>query len=144
MTCFWHCFCTSGDNILRCTAWAHGRKELILGEGRGLSGGTIVNSSFKLGSYAGTLANLNLSGNIDPSPNLTTVYLYTPLVGPTLEPLECVPSPGGLGKHIRYPPTSTGTYIGCFRRHLPPPPPPYSTHPRMNPPTGRVQLRRVM
>ena len=53
-----------------------------------MSGGTSVNSSFKLGAYAGRLANLNLAGINNPIPNLTTVYLDTPLVGPTPEPLE--------------------------------------------------------
>ena len=75
-------------------ARAHERRGLVLGEVEVLSGGTSVNSSIKLVAYAGRLANLNLAGNINPSPNLTTVYLDTPLVGPTLEPLEYVPSPG--------------------------------------------------
>ena len=66
------------------TAQAHERREIILVEGEGLSGGlSSINSSIKLGAYAGILASLNLAGNINPNPNLTIVYLYTPLVGPT-------------------------------------------------------------
>ena len=59
----------------------------------------------------------------NPSPNLITVYLDTPLVGPTPEPLEHVPSPGRLGKPSGYSPTSTGSYISGFRRRPTPPPP---------------------
>ena len=70
------------------TSWAPECRDILLKEGEGLSGGpSSVNSSIKLGAYAGILANLNLLGINNPSPNLTTVYLYTPLVGPTPEPL---------------------------------------------------------
>ena len=83
----------------------HERREIILRERGGLSGGhSSVNSSIKLGTYASRLAYLFLAGNINPSPNLTTVYLDTPLVFPTPEPLEYVPSPGRLGQPSGYPP----------------------------------------
>ena len=79
------------------TARENEDRDTILEEGEGLSGGnSSVHSSIKLGAYAGRLDNLNLSGINNPSPNLTTVYLDTPLVGPTPEPLEYVPSPGHL------------------------------------------------
>ena len=42
------------------TVRAHERRDTLLGEGEGLRGGTSVNSSIKLGDYAGRLANLNL------------------------------------------------------------------------------------
>ena len=70
------------------TAWASERKELILGDRGGLSGSpSIVTNSSKLGAYTGRLANLNVAGINNPIPNLTNVYLDTPLVGPTPEPL---------------------------------------------------------
>ena len=82
----------------------HERRELILGEGEGLSGGTSsINISIKLGAYTGRLDNLNLAGINNPIPNLITVYLDTPLVVPTPEPLEYVPSPGRLGHPSGYP-----------------------------------------
>ena len=109
-----------------------------------MSGGTSVNSSIELGAYTGRLDYLILSGINKPNPNLTTVYLDTPLVGPTPEPLEYVPSPGRLGQPSGYPPSRTGTYIGGARRRPPPPPPPYNTHLRMHPPTGRAQPCRVL
>ena len=108
-----------------------------------MSGGpSSVNNSIKVGAIAGRIANLHLAGINNPSPNLTTVYLDTPLVGPTLEPLEYVPSLGRLGQPIGYPPTSIQ---GKDSRQNPsPPPPPYNTHPWMHPPTGQAQLRRVL
>ena len=128
------------------TARAHERRELILVWGGGLSGSTSLNISLKLGAYAGRLASLHLTGNINPSPNLTTVYLDTPLVGHTPEPLKYVHLPGRLGQPSRYPQSSAGggPYTGGSKRGPPPPPPPYSTHPRMNPPTGRAQPHMVI
>ena len=112
------------------TSWAPERREIHIGEGEGLSGGnSSVHISIKLGAYAGRLADLNLAGINNLSPNLTTVYLDTPLVGPTPEPLEYVPSPGLLGQPSGYPLTSTGAYIGGSINRPPPPPPPYHTHP---------------
>ena len=90
-------------------------RETLLRAGEGMSGGTSVNSSLNLGDYAGRLDNLNLAGINNPSPNLTTVYLDTPLVGPTPEPLEYVPSPGRLGQPSGYPPSSTGPHSGSAR-----------------------------
>ena len=120
-------------------------RKIQIGEGEVLSGGnSSIHINIKLGAYSGRLANLNLAGINNPSPNLTTVYVDTPLVGPTPEPLEYTPSSGHLGQPSGYPPTITGAYIGASRRSLPPPTPPYSTHPRMHPPTGRAQPRRVM
>ena len=59
------------------------RREIKIGEGGGLSGDTSsVNSSIQLGAYAGRLGNLNLARINNLSPNLTTVYLDTPLLGP--------------------------------------------------------------
>ena len=70
------------------TSRAPEHRELQIGDGEGLrSGNSSVNSSIKLGAYTGRLANINLSGINNPSPNLTTVYLDTPLSGPTPEPL---------------------------------------------------------
>ena len=127
------------------TSRAPKRREIQIGEGEGLSGGnSSVHSSIKLCAYAGRLANLNLSGINSQSHNLTTVYLYTPLVGPKLDPLEYIPSPIRLGQPSGYPPTSTGAYIGGSRRLPSPPPLPYHTHPRMHPSTVRAQPRRVM
>ena len=64
-------------------------REIQIGEGEGLSGGnSSVHISTRLGAYTGRSANLNLLGMNNPSSNLTTVYLDTPLVGPTPEPLE--------------------------------------------------------
>ena len=124
-------------------AWAHERRELLLGEGEELSDGpSSVNSSIKLGAYTGRLANLNLAGINNSIPNLPPVYLDTPLVGPTLEPLEYVPSTGRPGKPSRYHPTSLQSKYS--RRCPPPQPPPYHTHPQMHPPTGRAQSRRVL
>ena len=119
----------------------HERKEIQIREGEGLSGGTSVNSSIKLGAYTGRLANLNLSGNNKPIPNLTTVYLDTPLVGLTSDPLEYVPLPGRLGQPSGYPLSNAGggPYTSGSKSRPPPPPPPYSTHPQMHYPTGRAQ-----
>ena len=125
------------------TVWAHERREIIIGEGKGLSSGpSSVNSRIKLGPYSGRLANLNLAGINNPSPNLTTVYLDTPLVGPTPEPLEYDPLPGHLGQPSGYPPTSTQEKR--HRRRPPPPPSPYHTHPRIHSPTGKAQPHRVL
>ena len=127
------------------TSRAHERRDIHIREGRGLShGNSSVLSGTKIGAYAGRLANINLSEINNPSPNLTTVYLDTPLVGPTPEPVKYVPSPGRLGQPSGYPPTSTGPSIGGFRSPPPPPLPPYHTHPQMNPPTGPSQPRRVL
>ena len=127
------------------TGWAPERREFQIGEGEGLCGGTSINS-IKLGIYAGRFTNTNLAGMNDPRPNLTTVYLYTPLVGPTPYPLEYVPLSGRLGHPSGYLPiiTGGGPYTGGSRRRTPHPPPLYSTHPRMNPPIVRAQPLRVM
>ena len=94
------------------TARAHECKDTPLGAGEGMSGVNSVNSSFKLVAYAGRLDNLNLAGINNPSPNLTTVYIDTPLVGPTPDPLEYIPLPGRLRQPSGYPPGSTGPYSG--------------------------------
>ena len=70
------------------TGWAPERREIQIGEGEGLSGGTSVHSSIKLGAYANRFTNIILAGMNNPCTNLTTVYLDTSLVGPTPEPLE--------------------------------------------------------
>ena len=73
-------------------SWAPECREIQIGEGEVLSGGNYnVHSSTKLGAYAGRLENLNPTGINKPGPNLTTLYLDTPLVEPTLDPLEYVP-----------------------------------------------------
>ena len=98
-------------------SWTPERREIEIREGEGLIGGSSsVHSSIKLGAYAGRLANLNLAEINIRSPNLTTVYLDNPLVGPTLDPIEYVPLPGRIGQPIRYPLTITGAYIGGSRR----------------------------
>ena len=129
------------------TCRAPERREIQIGEVEGLSGGnSSVHSSIKSGAYTGRLANHNLAGMNNSSPNLTNVYLDKPLVVPKLEPLEYVPLPGCLGQPSGYPPSSAGggTYTDGFKRRPPPSPPTYSTHPRMKPPTGWVQPRRVL
>ena len=62
-------------------------REFQIEEGGGLSGRTSI-YSITLGTYAGRFTNLNLAGMNNQIPNLTTVYLDTPLVGPTPDPLE--------------------------------------------------------
>ena len=120
-------------------------RQVQIGEGEGFSGGTSVNS-IKVGAYAGRFTNLNLSGMHNLIPNLTAFYLDTPLMGPTLDPLDSVPSIGHLGQPSRYPPSSTGggPQTGISNSCPATPPPSYNTHPRMNPPTGQAQPRRVM
>ena len=115
------------------------RREFTLREGKGLSGRSRVNGS-KLGAYAGRFNYINLAGMNKLALNLTTVYLDTPLVGPTPNLLEYAPLPGHLGQPSGYPPIGTGggPHTGGSKMRPPPPPPPYSTHPRMNPPTGWV------
>ena len=126
------------------TYQAPDRREIQIREGGGLSGGARVHSSIKLGAYAGTFTNISLAGMNKPSPNLTTFYLDTPLVGLTPDPLYYVPYPGCLGQPCGYPTIITvgGPSTVGFKRR--PSPPPYSTHPRMYPPTGWSQPRRVM
>ena len=114
------------------TDWAPESGETPIGAGGELSGGnSSVNSSLNLGPYTGRLDNLNLAGISNPSPNLTTVYLDTSLVGPISEPLEYVPSPGRLGQTSWYPPSSTRTSVSGAHRCPPPPPPPPKTYPHM-------------
>ena len=80
------------------------RKAIQIGEVEELNdSNSSVHSSIKLGTYAGRLANLNLAGMNNPIPNLTNVYLDTPLVGQTPEPLEYVSLPGRLGQPNGYP-----------------------------------------
>ena len=121
-------------------------RDLQIGEGEGLSGGTSVHNSIKLGTYAGRFTNLSLAGMDNTSPNLTTVYLDTPIVGTTSEPLEYAPLPGRLGQPSGYPLISRvgGPSTSGSNRRPPSSPPPYSTHPQMNPPTGWAQPLRVM
>ena len=73
-----------GDTLDR----APERMDTPIRAGDGISGSLSVTSSLNLGAYAGRLYNLNLAGINNPSPNLTNVYLDTPLVGPTPELLE--------------------------------------------------------
>ena len=109
-----------------------------------MSGGTSLNSSIKLGADIVRFTNLILAGMNKPIPNLTTVYLDTPLVGLTPDPLEYVPLPGRVGKPSGYPLiiTGGGPHTGGYKRR--PPPSPYSTHPQMYPPTVWEQPRRVV
>ena len=104
----------------------------------------MLTSSLNLGVYAGRLDNLNLAGINNPIPNLTNMYLDTPLVGPTPEPLEYVPSSGRLGLPRGYYPSSTGPRSDSDRQRPPPPPPPYNMHPRMRASLGRAQPLRVV
>ena len=87
------------------------RRDTPTRAGEGITGTLSVTSSLNLGAYAGRLDNLNLAGINNPSPNLTTTYLDIPLVCPTPEPLEYVPSPGRLRQPSGYPPSSTGPQI---------------------------------
>ena len=113
MNCLRRCSPTSGDDGFGLVMTrAPERGETPIGAGEGMSGGASVTSSLNLGAYAGRLDHLNLAGINNPSPNLTTVYLDTPLVGPTPESLEYVPSPGHKGQPSVYPPSSTRTSIG--------------------------------
>ena len=105
------------------TCWAPDHRVIQIREEEGSNGGnSSVHISIKFGSYKGRLAKLNLAGMNNPSPNLTTLHLDTPVVVPTTDPLEYVTSPGHLGQPSGYPPTSTGAYIGGSRRHLLPHP----------------------
>ena len=119
------------------TGWAPERREFQIGEREGLSNETIINS-IKVGAYAGRLNHINLVGMNKLIPNLTTVYLDTPLVGPTPDPLEYVPSPGRIGHPSGYPSiiTGCGPYTGGSKLRPPPPLSLYITHPRMNPTTS--------
>ena len=61
-----------------------------LKNGEGLSGNNLIINSFsKLGSYAGIFDNLSpsISRMNNPSPSLDHVYLDTPQLGPTMDPL---------------------------------------------------------
>ena len=123
------------------TSQAPESREIHIGEREVFIGGnSSVHSSIKLGAYTAILDHLNLVGINNPSHNLTTVYLETPIVVPTQDPLEYAPLPGRLGKPSGYLLTITGFYIGGSRRRPPnpPPPPPYHTHPWMHPPTGQA------
>ena len=75
--------------------WAPARRYFHLGYyGEGLSGGNIIINIFSdLGAYAGKFKNLSPITGImnNPSPNVTRVYLDTPIVGPTPYPLEHTP-----------------------------------------------------
>ena len=99
-------------------------REIQIREGGVLSGGTSLNSSIKLGADIVRFTNLILAGMNNPSPNLTTVYLDTPLVEPTPDPLEYVSLPGRLGQPCSYTPiiTGGGPSTGGFKRRPPPPP----------------------
>ena len=121
-------------------------REIQIREGGLLSGGTSLNSSIKLGADIVRFTNLSLAGMNNPIPNLTTVYLDTPLLGTTRDTLEYAPSPGRLGQPSGYTPISTGggPSTGGSKRRLHLPPPLHSPHPQRNPPTGRAQLRRMM
>ena len=126
------------------TARAPERGETPIRAGEGMIGSNSVTSSLNLGAYAGRLDNLNLAAINNPSPNLITVYLDTPIVGPTPESLEYVPSPGRLGQPSGYPPSSTRTSVDGARRRPPPSPSHPNTHLRMLPSTGRTQPRRAI
>ena len=79
---------------------APNRREFPLGEGERLSGGTSSVTRFiKLDSYAGRFNNHSpsISQMNNPSHSLTIVYLDTPLVGPTTDPLEYIYLLGRLG-----------------------------------------------
>ena len=63
-------------------------------DGEGLSSGNLsINTFSKFGTYAGRFDNLGLiiARVNNPSPSLTNVYLDTPPVGPTTDPLEYAP-----------------------------------------------------
>ena len=62
-------------------------REFLLREGYLFSGGTSVTSFSKLGSYVGRYNNLIIARMNKPSPNLTNVYLDTPIVGLTPDSL---------------------------------------------------------
>ena len=103
--------------------WVPERRKFLLGEREGLSGSTSVNSFIKLGAYAGRFNHINLARMNNPSPNLTTVYLDTPLVGLTPEPLDYVPLLGRLEQPCGYPPTRTGGVPHTGAPKSPPPSP---------------------
>ena len=71
--------------------WAPACREFPLGYyGEGLRSGNLSINRFSiLGAYVGIFDNLSPSTARmnNPSPNLTNVYLYTPPVGPTPDPL---------------------------------------------------------
>ena len=127
------------------TARAPDRREIQIRTGEEICGGNLsLNSSLNLGAYASRLDNINLVGINNHSPNLTTVYLDNPLVGPTLDPLEYVPSPGRLGQPSRYPPRTTGPQSGSACRRPLTPPHPKKMHPRMHASTGQAKQHRVV
>ena len=76
--------------------WEPQRREVHIREGEVLRVRNSINS-IKVGPYTGRFNNLSLAGMKKPSPNLTTVYIDTPIVGPSPEPLECVPFQATLG-----------------------------------------------
>ena len=65
-----------GDATLCCLRRRHPVPPLL---SSAVVGNYSVHSSIKVGNYAGRLANINLVGINNPIPNLTTVYLDTPL-----------------------------------------------------------------
>ena len=71
--------------------WASARRSFPLGEDRekSIRGNLSDNSFSKLGAYAGRFDNLSpsIARTNNPSPSLTNVYLDTPPVGPTTDPL---------------------------------------------------------
>ena len=136
--------CTKLHGSMVATYWESDIRELKIGEGGEFSCGTSVHSDINLGAYECGFTNLRLAGMNKPIPNLTTVYLDAPLVGPTPEPLECASLPGHLENPSGYPPISKGGGPATGGFKMCPPPPPYSTHPRMHPHTGWAQPGRVM
>ena len=105
------------------TYWESDIRELKIGEGGRFSCRTSVHSGINLGAYKCGFTNLRLAGMNKPIPNLTTVYLDAPLVGPTPEPLECASSPGYLENPSGYTPISTGggPATGGFKMRPSPP-----------------------
>ena len=94
-------------------------------DGEGFSGGSLsINSFIKLCTYAGIFDNIipSIVRMNNPIPSLTNVYLDTPLVVPTPDPLEYAPPPGRLSQTHGYPQTRTGGVLQTGASKILPPP----------------------
>ena len=103
------------------------RREFLLGEGEGFNDATSVTRFIKVDAYAGRFNNVSLETMNNHSPNLTNVYLDTPLVGLTPEPLDYIPSQVQIGQPHRYPLTRRGVVPHTSAPNTQTPPSPTST-----------------
>ena len=94
-----------------------------------IGGNISINKFIKIGTFASGFNNLSpsIARMNHLSPILTNVYLDTPPMGPTPEPLEYATPPGRIGRPHGYPQTSTGEVLHTGAIKSTPPP----THPRL-------------